>query len=177
MRHTVRVQPDHCRMNIFFTDCDPDTAARSLPDKHIVKMPVEAVQMLVSACLRHDIQPNVLTKSGTIHKGGYHKHPSTIWAGDTQENWYWTLSWGLALCDEYTKRYGKTHFAEGQLYQLLESLESIPAGAMTRPALAMPDECKVDDAVESYRNCIRLKVVTKPDSFVWKKGTPAPSWL
>lgn len=164
-------------MNIFFTDCDPDTAARSLPDKHIVKMPVEAVQMLVSACLRHDIQPEVVTKSGTIHKGGYHKHPSTVWAGDTQENWFWTLSWGLSLCDEYTKRYGKQHFAEGQLHQLLKSLERIPTGQLTRPALAMPDECKTDDAVESYRNCIRAKVAEKPLSFVWKKGTPAPAWL
>jgi hypothetical protein len=164
-------------MNIFYTDHDPDTAARTLPDKHVVKMPVEAVQMLVSACLRHNIQPNVTTKAGTVHKGGYHKHPSTVWAGDTQENWFWTLSWGLSLCDEYTKRYGKQHFAEGQLNQLLESLESVPAGPLTPPALAMPDECKVSDPVESYKNCIRLKVVTKPDSFVWRKGTPAPSWL
>lgn len=164
-------------MNIFFTDPDPATAARSLPDKHVVKMPVEAVQMLVSACLRHGIQPNVVTKSGTIHKGGYHKHPSTLWAGETSANFRWTLLWGFALCQEYTKRYGKTHFAEGQLDTLLEALKSVPLGALTRPALAMPDECKVDDAVESYRNCIRLKVVTKPDSFVWRKGTPAPHWI
>ena len=164
-------------MNIFYTDHDPAVAARSLPDKHIVKMPVEAVQMLVSACLRHDIQPDVVTSKGTIHKGGYHKHPSTVWAGDTQENWFWTLSWGLSLCDEYTKRYGKTHFAEGQLYQLLKSLESIPLGPLTPPALAMPDECKTSDPVESYRNCIRAKVHEKPLSFVWKKGTQAPDWL
>ena len=36
-------------INIFYTDHDPDVAARDLPDKHVVKMPVEAVQMLVSA--------------------------------------------------------------------------------------------------------------------------------
>lgn len=164
-------------MNIFYTDRDPVKAAQALPDKHIVKMPVEAVQMLVSACLRHARQPNVLTKAGTIHKGGYANHPSTIWAGDTQENWFWTLSWGLALCEEYTKRYGKVHFAEGQLMQLLGALEAIPEGPLTTPALAMPDECKTSDPVESYRACIRLKVVTKPDSFVWAKGTPAPDWL
>ena len=48
---------------------------------------------------------------------------------------------------------------------------------MTKPALAMPDECKVADHVESYRNCIRAKVAEKPDSFVWAKGTAAPEWL
>jgi hypothetical protein len=164
-------------MNIFYTDHDPDTAAQSLPDKHIVKMPVEAVQMLVSACLRHGIQPSVITSKGTVHKGGYHNHPSTVWAGDTRENWFWTLSWGIGLCQEYTRRYGKEHFAEGQLCQLIRCLKSIPDGPLTPPAQAMPDEFKHADPVLAYRACIRGKVASKPDSFVWRKGTPAPSWL
>lgn len=164
-------------MNIFYTDHNPVTAARSLPDKHVVKMPVEAVQMLVSACLRHDIQPNVVTKAGTIHKGGYHKHPSTVWAGDCLQNAAWTLAWGFELCHEYTKRYGKTHFAEGQLKQLAAAIRRLPQLAPTPVALAMPDECKTDDPVESYRNCIRAKVAEKPLSFVWRKGTDAPAWL
>lgn len=166
-------------MNIFYTDHDPAVAARSLPDKHIVKMPVETVQMLVSALLRWNLQPNVLTSKGTVHKGGYAKHPSTIWAGDNRENAWWLLRHGFALCAEYTKRYGKTHFAESQLRTILESklIGDLPLGPITAPALAMPDECKTADPVESYRNCIRAKVVTKPDSFVWNKGTPAPEWL
>lgn len=164
-------------MNIFYTDRNPVIAARQLPDKLAVKMPVEACQMLVSACKRHGIEPNVITKAGTIHKGGYHKHPSTVWAGDTLSNAAWTLAWGLELCAEYTKRYGKTHFAEGQLNTLAASLRHIPVGPLTPPALAMPDECKVADPVESYKNCIRLKVAQKPDSFVWRKGTEAPSWV
>ena len=164
-------------MNIFYTDHDPAVAAQSLPDKHIVKMPVEAVQMLVSACLRHGIQPNVQTKSGTTHKGGYAKHPSTVWAGDTRANFQWTLKWGIALCHEYTRRYKKDHFVRGQLYRIADFLHDIPAGDLTSPALAMPDECKTSDPVESYRNCIRGKVASKPDSFVWRKGTPAPDWL
>jgi len=164
-------------MNIFFTDRDPVVAARSLPDKHIVKMPVEAVQMLVSAVLRHGTDPEVITQKGTHHKGGYHNHPCTIWAGDSYENARWVLDWGFALCEEYTFRYGKTHFAQGQLARLEQVLWSLPSGYLTTPALAMPDECKTSDPVESYRNCIRAKVAEKPDSFVWNKGTPAPSWI
>lgn len=168
-------------MNIFYTDHQPTAAAQSLPDKHIVKMPVEAVQMLVSACLRHGIQPNVITKAGGIHKGGYHNHPSTVWVGDNRANFRWTLIWGLALCAEYNFRYGKVHFAQGQIYQLLtvfvENEDQFPEGARTAPALAMPDECKTSDPVESYRNCIRTKVAEKPASFVWAKGTAAPAWL
>ena len=33
-------------MNIFVTDPDPVKSAQSLPDKHIVKMPLESCQML-----------------------------------------------------------------------------------------------------------------------------------
>ena len=166
-------------MNIFFTDTDASAAAQSLPDKHVVKMPVEAVQMLVSACHRHGCNPNVITKAGTVHKGGYAKHPCTVWAGDNISNFKWALLWGIALCAEYKHRYGKEHFAQGQLFTLMapEILAQIPEGELTTPALAMPDECKTSDPVESYRNCIRAKVAEKPGSFVWAKGTPAPTWI
>ena len=33
-------------MNIFVTDPDPTASAQCLPDKHIVKMPLETCQML-----------------------------------------------------------------------------------------------------------------------------------
>ena len=33
-------------MNIFVTDPDPAKSAQCLPDKHIVKMPLESCQML-----------------------------------------------------------------------------------------------------------------------------------
>ena len=164
-------------MNIFFCDSDPAKAAANLPDKHVVKMPVEAVQMLVSVMLRHGVQPGVITKAGTQHKGGYAKHPCTLWAGDTYQNAWWTWQWGIALCEQYTRRYGKTHFAEGQLRRLAMVLWMIPDGPRTAPALAMPDELKTSDPIESYRNCIRAKVAEKPASFVWAKGTAAPSWL
>ena len=164
-------------MNIFYTDRDPVVAARSLPDRHIVKMPVEAVQMLVSACVRNELEPNVITKRGTIHKGGYHRHPCTVWAGDSRENADWLYRWGVALCKEYTKRYGKHHFAEGQLEQLSRTVSLIPADRFTSPAQAMPDECKDGDPVVAYRNCIQHKLDTRPGVFVWNKGTEMPEWL
>lgn len=166
-------------MNIFFTDYNPVTAAESLPDRHIVKMPVEAVQMLVSAAKRHDFDPKVITKAGTVHKGGYHNHPCTQWVGDSADNFKWTIIWGLSLCAEYTKRYGKTHFAEGQLRHIQSKPIGyfLPPAGLTPPAQAMPDECKDPNPVTAYRNCIQHKLDTKPGVFVWNKGTAQPSWL
>ena len=164
-------------INIFYTDTNPHFAAQSLPDKHVCKMPVESVQMLVSACFANGITPEVYTKAGTLHKGGYHNHPCTVWAGLTATNFYWTWRWGIALCREYTKRYGKRHFAEGQLETIGQYCWHIRPGHLTPPAQAMPDEFKHADPVLAYRACIRGKVAAKPDSFVWRKGTPAPDWL
>ena len=45
-------------------------------------------------------------------KGAFRHHPCTIWANQTLENTWWLLAHGLALCNEYTHRYGKTHSCE-----------------------------------------------------------------
>ena len=140
-------------------------------------MPVESVQMLVSVLMRYNIPHNVLTKSGTVHKGGYHNHPCTVWTGDTRANFEWLLAHGYALCDEYQLRYGREHACKAQLDAIEKYSILIPYGELTPPALAMPDELKTDDPVESYHNCIRNKISLKPLSFVWNKCPEhRPSW-
>lgn len=164
-------------MNIFYTDSDPTLAAQSLPDRHIVKMPVETVQMLVSSLMRYDCNHGVLTQAGNIHKGGYANHPCTVWAGNTQSNFLWLLKHGHELCREYTFRYGRVHFAESQLSVIDLLSDFIPDGKLTFPALAMPDRLQVSDPVESYRNCIRAKVNEKPGVFLWNRGRAKPEWM
>ena len=44
-------------MNIFVTDPDPVQCAKVLPDKHIVKMPLETCQMLSIVCSDERIGP------------------------------------------------------------------------------------------------------------------------
>ena len=81
-------------MNIFVTDPDPTVSARVLPDKHIVKMPLETCQMLSIVCSeewghnygkihRNDGQPYKTSK------GAFRNHPCTIWANDTLANALW----------------------------------------------------------------------------------------
>ena len=72
-------------MNIFVTDPDPYVSAQCLPDKHIVKMPLETCQMLaIVASEKWGHGFGTLPKlDGTPYKtdkGAFRNHPCTIWA-------------------------------------------------------------------------------------------------
>ena len=84
-------------MNIFVTDPDPVKSAQVLPDKHIVKMPLETCQMLaIVASEKWGHGFGILPKlDGTPYKtdkGAFRNHPCTIWA---QNNFYWLIEHGL----------------------------------------------------------------------------------
>ena len=98
-------------MNIFVTDPDPVKSAQVLPDKHIVKMPLETCQMLsivASEKWGHGfgVLPKLNGEPYKTDKGAFRNHPCTVWS---QINFRWLIEHGLALCAEYTHRYGKTH--------------------------------------------------------------------
>ena len=147
-------------MNIFAVDEDPAIAAFSLPDKHIVKMPLETTQMisLVFSKWYWNIGP-VLKQDGTPYKtdkGAFRNHPCTIWA---QDNYTWLILHGLALCAEYTHRYGKTHSCQSTIEhadKIFPKNYDLPK-TFTR---AMPDEYKHDTSIDTftaYKNYIRSK--------------------
>ena len=131
-------------MNIFFLDTNPETAAVMQCDKHIVKMPLETAQMLCAVYHRYgEPAPYKLTHAN---------HPSTRWAGDSAENYRWLWDHGMALCEEYTHRYGKTHACQ----KILESVRFPPAGipeiGFTPAPQAMPDQYKNLNPIQAYRN-------------------------
>jgi hypothetical protein len=59
---------------------------------------------------------------------------------------------GLELCKEYTYRYGKRHKSQEVIEWCLIYKPNVPDVEFTEPAMAMPDEYKVGDVVQSYRN-------------------------
>ena len=160
-------------MNIFVLDLDPVVAARHYCDKHSPKMVVELLQQLGSSVIRHGATPDMmpLTKKQTPLKGGYHNHPCTRWVGDSRANYVWAARHAVELCEEYTRRFGKTHFCEKGIRHLAEMSDMIPEGGITPFAQAMPDEYRDDDAVKAYRDYYHSKTFAK-----WEKGTPAPDW-
>ena len=120
-------------MNIFVTSPSPWESARVLPDKHIVKMPLETCQMLAIVCSDKwghgfGTLPRADGTPYATEKGAFRNHPCTVWANSFVMNWQWLLSHGLAMCDEYTARYGKVHTCEKTL---LAAKEILPTGDPT----------------------------------------------
>lgn len=99
-----------------------------------------------------------LTNSDTdrlLYSATHCNHPCAIWVRESIANYNWLSKLLKHLCKEYTFRYGKVHKVERDgLLDLLyyKHPENIKFGIMTEPALAMPDDCKNADVVQSYRS-------------------------
>ena len=171
-------------MNIFVTDPDPVISAQTLCDKHVVKMVLESAQMLSTAWR----EPNDLRSSEfsskyadehELYKTAHPNHPCSIWVRQARENYKWLYRHFVALCDEYTHRYGKSHASarlKGPLMwrpfrssALLDAIEE-PYGFV----LAMPDEYKSDDVFDSYQNYL---INEKQHFAKWEKDpSRKPTW-
>ena len=141
-------------MNIFVTHKFPAESAIVLPNKLVVKMPVEACQLLsiVASKWYHNYGDLYKTDNTPYktEKGAFRNHPCTKWASKTIDNAYWLIKWGMNLCDEYAVRYGKTHSCYNTL---LGAYYLFPKGKLTKVtpfARAMPDEYKLDTSIDTF---------------------------
>ena len=159
-------------MNIFVTDPSPIQSARNLPDKHIVKMPLETCHML--AIIYSDWYYGVgkLYKSdGTPYRtahGAFRNHPCTQWAAANQYNLAWLIRHGYALCHEYNLRYGKVHTCLDVIEQaeriyhksFPDDILSQSSRKVTSFTRAMPDFIKFDttiDTITAYKQYLNTK--------------------
>ena len=159
-------------MNIFyFYDC-PIASAKAQPDKMLVKMPLETAQMLCTA--HRELDGDGYADANGLYKRAYWNHPCTVWTRDCYDNYKWLYNHFLALGDEYTYRYGKSH---ASITKLKDALYFHPdniddKGKMTPVAQAMPDQYKDNDPIKAYRNyCINEKHYAK-----WERGRDKPKW-
>ncbi len=122
-------------MNIFALQRSPIESAQQMIDKHIVKMPTETCQMLHTNMLFakfkgiYGFEPSLkelkqfhTQTNSKLMKPAMLNHPSTIWARQSLHNTKWLYEHGVALCKEYTFRYGKIHGVEKELEIVLLSL-------------------------------------------------------
>ena len=182
-------------MNIFYLDNDPIKCAEMHVDKHCVKMILEYCQLLSTAHRILDGKETVAkSKTGRnvkrwiledkrndiLYSATHINHPSAVWCRLSSANYKWLHALLVALCREYTYRYGKIHKCEetGLVEALRTTPFHIPHKPFTGPTPAMPDACKVaGDALQSYRNYYLME---KSRMWSWKgkiNSRSMPVWL
>lgn len=168
-------------MNIFVLSKNPKEAAKAHGDKHVVKMILEACQMLYSAHWTCEY-PHLLEVKSAIKLAAAHRllavpytfetaplricvkepgfrpvhlhHPCTIWVRASLGNYMWLVELALALADEYEFRWpGKIHSCKAHALWLKENPPALkPLGRMGF-AMAMDPIYRVkDDPLSSYIN-------------------------
>ena len=152
-------------MNIFVLDLNPRKCAEYHSNSHVIKMVLETAQLL---CGVHWVNGGEAP-----YKLSHKNHPCAIWTRESLSNYLYLCDLGLELCNEYTYRYGKRHKSQDVIEWCLINKPSIVDKGFTEPAKAMPDEFKVKDVVQSYRNYY----IGAKSSFASWKNRETPSWF
>ena len=175
-------------MNIFVTHWDPHASARVLPDKHVVKMPLETTQMvsLLFSPWYYD-WGEVLKKDGTPYdtkKGAFRNHPCTKWAADSLYNTAWLIQHGCALVHEYWYRYDKIHACAKPLFEAKRKFQGVTGDCITCYCMvdsftrAMPNELKYNTSIDTF-TAYKNYISSKPSvaSNYLRKPSRKPDWV
>ena len=168
-----------CKMNLFALNANPKKAAEAHGDKHVVKMILEACQMLYTAhwtsTYAHLLNERSAVKIAKAHKllpipehmasapkrkcadeQGFRPvhlhHPCTIWVRECTGNYLWAVELALAIAEEYEYRWpGRVHSCKAHALWLKANVPDIPKGELKPFAVAMDDIYRVPgDPVYSY---------------------------
>jgi len=165
-------------MNIFILSLFIKQCAIYHCDAHVVKMTLEAAQLLCTCHRVLDEEPI----SEELYKKSHVNHPCAIWLRESSGNYDWLYLLFVTLANEYTYRYGKVHLSYTKLNKyLMNRPKNIKEGPKTRFPLAMPEYIKNEfkdstedaDIVRAYRNYYRFE---KKDFCKWTKRE-VPYWF
>ena len=103
-------------MNLFLLSLDPRRAVRLYGQRHVVKMVLEAAQLMnnVYHCHECAVKP-------CSYRPTHTRHPWSIWASRRKRNFRMLGSFAVAMCLEFRRRRGKAHKCERRQQTLLFS--------------------------------------------------------
>jgi hypothetical protein len=163
-------------MNLFILSLLQWEIAQFMMDKHVSKILLEAVQMLCTA--KRVLDPDEMEG---LYKMAHKNHPVTIWCRKSKANYIWVLDFVDELHKEWRFRYGhpetkfhKSYLVALKLRENMPSDDKFEEQELTPFALAMPEEYKTDDPVESYRKYYMSE--EKQRIACWKKKREKPDW-
>jgi len=188
-------------MNLFLLNTLIDENVASLCDKHVVKMILETAQVVWATWHLHVGDLGYIEQQHGIkpYKKTHVNHPIAIWVRKHKNHYEYAVRYGLLLCHEYTRRYGKIHKTQAHLELLMQLGFPVQKMDVPPPKKAKPivkatcnipgdfmyfpmcfDESYVirDDSdnvlgVESYRNYYK----SKADKFKMAWKTDVPIWF
>lgn len=158
-------------MNIFILDTDPKKAARSLNDRHIVKMILESAQIISTVADRYGYE--------ALYKPTHKNHPCTLWAGNKYENWLWLVEHANEMNEEKIRRFGTSHKSIQVVnYHFKLNHGPVKDGSSIETFVqAMPSKYRNDDAVVAYRNYyLNEKQLSKDYKIPKWTNTNPPDW-
>lgn len=163
-------------MNIFVISKCPIESGTKLPDKLTVKMILEHAQMLCTTIIHYrpmTVHNKVwkLTykwahfspflafwcRCQPIYSPAHQKHPCTLWTMQGDENFIWLYENSIAMGEEYTRRYGKTHKSIAIIEQVANWIDWVDEKPLTSFAQAMPNEFRQDNPHEAYTHYLTSK--------------------
>lgn len=138
-------------MNIFRLDDDPKICAISHCDRHLVKMPLEYLDILKGL-----------------------DHPLGRWTWECKENFGWLKTMAEEVCREFLYRYGQLHWCAKDLAILsVPSLLPFNNNYTEQPFIDEGISKITDSVVENYRSIYRGP---KRHLCSWSHRLP-PSWF
>ena len=178
-------------MNIFYLSNNTKECSQMHVDKHCVKMILEYAQLLSTAhrvldgtCMIGISDLGRKTTSwilpdnryNILYKATHINHPSAVWVRQSNSNYSWLSALLEDLSEEYTYRYGKIHKTkrDGLVEFLKDNVpKNIPTNVFTEPPRCMPEDCKIESVIGSYRNYYKMY---KNRMAVWKTRD-IPYWF
>lgn len=149
-------------MNLFLLEWDLADCSRSHCDKHVVKMILEACQMMYTAW---HMSPEGLPRNAPVCTStgdpGYRRlsnpnHPMARWVRESSSNYAITATLAHFLSQEYTYRYKRTHACDEHVVWLMKNPPTFARSGATMIPQCMPEEYKVNgNPVEAYRRYYR----------------------
>lgn len=161
--------------------------ASNLCDQHIVKLPLEAVQLLytawallVSGTVWRESAPYNKQKTARGYKPTHPNHPWAVWVRESLENYLFAVQYALDLCAEYTRRYKRIHAIEEHARWLrdnvpppLQSKGLSPFPLCVKNTTAQRTADSLSEAVAIYR---RYYIIDKASMARYRKSK-RPNWL
>lgn len=154
-------------MNIFVLSEDPIRAAQAQCNKHVVRMVLETAQLL----------GNAHPSADALYQHTHYNHPCSKWVRQSLSNYKWLLLHGWALCEEYTRRYGKVHRSQCVIERYVDAQPDLPNVGLTPFSRSIKEPWKGQTSalpvVEAYR---AYYVGDKSRFAAWAPRAQPPEW-